>query len=167
MADSSTEKSTPERTEPSPESQERAVEGAKAGQDRDAEDSGESSDEGSDESFPEGQIDPGGTLLRGTPVAHGLAFGIAHRKDDDLEQAQPQRLPLDRVDEELARFRRALEVSRAQLEELKTSLGGRVPEDHRRILDVHLTYLQDSAFLADVENLIVGQQFVLEAAIGK
>ena len=40
-------------------------------------------------------------------------------------------------------------------------------EEDARILDTHLAYLRDSAFIADVENLILNEQMRLEGAIGK
>src|SRR6185503_3763827 len=46
-------------------------------------------------------------------------------------------------------------------------LTGRVREEDARILDTHLAYLRDSAFIADVENLILNEQMRLEGAIGK
>lgn len=110
---------------------------------------------------------PGGLLLRGTPVAGGLVLGPCHRKDHDLSRMQPQRVPLDQVERELNRFHQALSTSRTQLDALKHKLAGRVPADHARILDVHVAYLRDSVFLADVENLILNEQMSLEAAIAK
>lgn len=110
---------------------------------------------------------PRAVLLRGTPVAPGLALGPIHRKDHALEGVQVQRVPLDGVETELNRFHRALLDARAQLSRLKESLVGKVPADEARILDVHVAYLKDSVFLSDVENLIVNEQLCLEAAIAK
>lgn len=110
---------------------------------------------------------PGGELLRGTTVAPGLALGTAHRKDYDLSRSVAERVPLDAVEIELNRFRRALEDSRLQLSDLKSRLAGKVQADDSRILDTHLAYLSDSVFIADVENLILNEQMRLEAAIGK
>lgn len=108
-----------------------------------------------------------GLELRGTPVAPGLALGIARRKDYDLSRAHAQRVPLDQVERELNRFHAALEESKRQLEDLEEKLAGKVPPDHLRILDSHIAYLKDSVFLSDVENLILNEQMSLEAAIAK
>jgi phosphotransferase system enzyme I (PtsI) len=110
---------------------------------------------------------PGGSTLKGTPVAPGLALGVVHRKDYDLLTAAPQRVPLEQVERELNRFHKALSDSRRQIEQLKTRLTGRVPAEHVRILDTHLAYLKDSVFLSDVENLILNEQMGLESSIGK
>jgi phosphotransferase system enzyme I (PtsI) len=106
-------------------------------------------------------------VLRGTPVAPGLVLGVVHRKGHDLATAPSTRVARDEVERELNRFRRSLEESRRQLADLKSRIEGRVDADDARILDTHLTYLKDSVFIADVENLILGEQMALEAAIAK
>src|SRR5882672_1979862 len=91
----------------------------------------------------------GGVILRGTPVAPGLALGLVHRKDYDLLQASLERVPLEAVERELNRFHQALVDARAQLASLKARLAGKVPVDDARILDVHVAYLKDSVFISD------------------
>lgn len=108
-----------------------------------------------------------GPVLRGTPVAPGLALGRLLRVEEDPFEAAPRRVPLDQVERELNRFHRALGVAQGELTELRASLAGRVPEDHVRILDTHLAYLRDSVFISDVENQILNEQMSLESAIGK
>lgn len=110
---------------------------------------------------------PGGSTLKGTPVAPGLVLGTVHIKDYDLLRAPLQRVPLEQVERELNRFHKALSDSRRQIDDLKVRLQGKVPADHVRILDTHGAYLKDSVFLSDVENLIINEQMRLEAAIGK
>ena len=106
-------------------------------------------------------------VLRGTTVTPGLALGPAHRKDYDLTNVGVRRVPLDQVERELNRFHQALSDSKSQLEELKQSLRGVVPDEHVLILDTHIAYLRDSVFLSDVENLILNEQMSLQAAIAK
>jgi phosphoenolpyruvate-protein phosphotransferase len=110
---------------------------------------------------------PSGPVLKGTPVAAGVAMGVLHRKDYDLSRASLERVPQGEVERELNRFHQALLDARAQLSELKAKLAGRVPADDARILDVHVAYLKDSVFISDVENLVLNEQLGLEAAIGK
>ncbi|MFT5285321.1 MAG: phosphoenolpyruvate-protein phosphotransferase [Planctomycetota bacterium] len=106
-------------------------------------------------------------VLRGDSVSPGMVLGTVHRKDYDLSRSRAQRVALDEVDRELNRFRTGLEDSRLQLVDLKSRLEGRVNPDDARILDTHVTYLKDSVFIADVENLILNEQMSLEAAITK
>ena len=72
---------------------------------------------------------PGGSTLRGTPVAPGLALGPVHRKDYDQLRTPPQRVPLEQVERELNRFHKSLFESRRQL--CKTSAGCGRPPDRR------------------------------------
>ena len=108
-----------------------------------------------------------GELLWGTPVSPGLALGVARRKDHDLDAVAEARVARDEVEGELNRFRRSLDASRRQLEDLKARLADQVAPGDARILDTHLAYLKDSVFIADVEELIIGEQMRLEAAIAK
>ena len=112
---------------------------------------------------------PGGTgvVLHGETVAPGLALGTVRLQDTDLQNRPVDRVPADGVDHELNRFRKALDAARGQLTDLREKLRGRMPEDEARILDTHTTYLKDSVFIADVENLILNEKLRLEAAIGK
>jgi len=105
--------------------------------------------------------------LRGVSVAPGLTTGVIHRKDYDLQSASVERVARDQVENELNHFHSALVAARAQLAALKTKIAGQVPAHEARILDVHLAYLKDSVFIADVEGLILNEQLRLEAAIAK
>jgi phosphotransferase system enzyme I (PtsI) len=107
------------------------------------------------------------SVLKGTPVAPGLALGVVHRKDTALGQPSLERVPIDGIERELNRFHAALVDARSQIAELKERLAGKVPIDDARILDVHVAYLRDSVFISDVEHLILDEQLSLEAAIVK
>jgi phosphoenolpyruvate-protein kinase (PTS system EI component) len=106
-------------------------------------------------------------VLRGTTVAPGVVVGPAHRKLGELERAGNERLGDGEPEEELNRFRSALDRSRRQLVELRAQLSGKVAEDDARILDTHLAYLKDSAFIADVERQILEHHLRLAPAIAK
>ena len=108
-----------------------------------------------------------GRLLTGTPVSPGLVLGEARRKDHDLSSVSEGRVARDEVEGELNRFRRSLDASRRQLEDLRTRITDQVAPGEARVLDTHLAYLKDSVFIADVEELIIGEQMRLEAAIAK
>jgi len=106
-------------------------------------------------------------MLRGTPVSPGLALGPARREGYDLDSVPVHRVAQDQVAGELNRFHQALTGAREELAVLQERLSGEVPAEHVRILETHVTYLRDSVFLSDVENLVLGEQLSLEAAIAK
>lgn len=105
--------------------------------------------------------------LQGLSIAPGVAMGTVHLKEYDLGKVPTRRVPNERVEEELNRFRAALEASRKELLELKTRMKGQLAADEARIFDTHLAYLKDPIFVADVENLILAEQMNLEAAVAK
>lgn len=117
--------------------------------------------EGAEESAPRTAV------LQGTPVSPGLGLGPVHLKEYDLARAGGQRIAREDIERELNRFHRALTEARDQLKGLKDRLAGRVPAGDARILDTHVTYLKDSVFISDVENLILNEQLSLEASIAK
>ncbi|MHC4261821.1 MAG: putative PEP-binding protein [Planctomycetota bacterium] len=105
--------------------------------------------------------------LTGTRVCPGSASGRLRLVRDPMASGSTARITREEVEDELNRFRTALERSRTQLSELRTRLSTEVGEEDARILDTHLALTKDSAFIADVENLILDDQFSLDAAIGK
>lgn len=108
-----------------------------------------------------------GAVLKGTTAAGGLAVGRVRRRAHEALSGVPSRVPLDGVEHELNRFHQALVRSIAELQALKERIRGEVPAQTARVLDVHTALLKDSAFLADVENLVMNEQMALEGAIAK
>lgn len=106
-------------------------------------------------------------MLTGTPVCPGVAVGPALVRDDELERVAGQRVSAGRVNEELNRFREALDAARQQLHDLKNKLEGKISVQDARIFDTHLAYLKDPIFITDVERLVLDEQMKLESAIAK
>lgn len=106
-------------------------------------------------------------ILKGNPVAAGVAVGPAHLKGYDLEAVALRRVPKAQVDDELNRFRKALEDSRKQLKGLTKTVEKKVSEEDARIFGAHLAYLKDPVFIGDVENLILSERRNVEWAIAK
>ena len=116
-----------------------------------------------------GEVPPmeSGAVLKGTTASGGLAVGRVRRRAHEALAGVPSRVPLDGVEHELNRFHQALVRSRTELQALKERIRGEVPAQTARVLDVHMALLKDSAFLADVENLVMNEQLALEGAIAK
>ncbi|QDU68361.1 putative PEP-binding protein [Engelhardtia mirabilis] len=105
--------------------------------------------------------------LRGERASRGRVAGRLVVVPDALGSLPTERIARDAVEDELNRFRRALGRARNQLRELRERLKDEVGAEDARILDTHLALSKDSAFIADVENLILESQLRLETAIGK
>ncbi len=110
---------------------------------------------------------PSSRSLAGSCLEPGFVIGTIRRQDLELAAFGDRKVPRDQIDGELNRLRRALDASRAELEALSAELSARLPENEVRILDTHRVLLGDSVFIADVEALIVGQQFSLESAVAR
>jgi phosphotransferase system enzyme I (PtsI) len=106
-------------------------------------------------------------MIQGKTVSPGVAVGPAIVRDSDLDRVGAQRISTQRVDEELNRFREALEIARQQLLDLKAKLEGKISTYDARIFDTHLAYLKDPVFITDVERLVIDEQMKLESAIAK
>ena len=106
-------------------------------------------------------------LLRGASVAPGMTFGRAIFREHDLDSIPVRRVPQDGVEAELNRLRAGLETSTQQLLELRDRLRASAVSDQLSLIDGQIDRLKDSVFLADVENLILGEQMGLEGAIAK
>ena len=106
-------------------------------------------------------------MLRGTPVSPGVALGRALVKDVDLRQIPVRTVAAERVEDELNRFRAAVEGARRELLELKARFSARIEESSSRIFDTHLAYLKDPVFISDVENAVLNGAMNLESAIAK
>lgn len=106
-------------------------------------------------------------MIQGTTVCPGVAIGPALIRDDELARVAANRITQGQVNDELNRFRAALEVARRQLHDLKAKLEGKISTSDARIFDTHLAYLKDPIFITDVERLVIDEQLTLEAAIAR
>ena len=103
--------------------------------------------------------------LTGIGVSRGIAIGKAHmlqRGDlEVLEYAIPEQL----LDDEIQRFRRALEVARSQL----NAIRGRIPPNTRadivEFIDTHILMLEDSTLTVAPEHFILSYQCNAEWAL--
>ncbi len=82
---------------------------------------------------------------KGIAVSRGIAIGRAHK----LERGQPEVaetcIPRDRLDDEIDRLRRAIDVANTQLQQIRKKIPGSTPTDISGFIDTHLLMLNDSA----------------------
>ncbi len=103
--------------------------------------------------------------LTGIGVSRGIAIGKAHiLQRGDLEVLEYS-IPAHLVDDEIQRFRRALEIARSQL----NAIRGRIPPNTRadivEFIDTHILMLEDSTLTVAPEHLIVTLQCNAEWAL--
>ncbi len=80
---------------------------------------------------------------RGIPAAPGIAIGRAYLVDRRRLKTPKRRLEPDEIDDEVARFHRALQASYRQLERIKQKIEARKKTEHYNIIAAHQLILQD------------------------
>jgi phosphotransferase system enzyme I (PtsI) len=83
--------------------------------------------------------------IKGIAVSRGIAMGRAHK----LERGQPEVaetcIPRARLDDEIDRLRRAIDVASKQLKQIREKIPVSTPTDIAGFIDTHLLMLNDSA----------------------
>jgi phosphotransferase system enzyme I (PtsI) len=92
--------------------------------------------------------------LGGISAAPGIVIGPAFVLNSEILSIPDVPVPAKKVEEELTRFRDALEATRLELVQIKRSLAKQLGEDHARIFDAHLLILDDVLVVDDTEALI-------------
>ncbi len=105
---------------------------------------------------------PGSTpkrlVLQGVPASPGFAIGPAFLLHPEDRVVKKRPIPPEKVEQEVARLRRALDKAHKEILGIKTRISGDVGEYEARIFDSHMMMLQDSeivdAVIKDIhENL--------------
>lgn len=82
-------------------------------------------------------------VLRGIAASHGMAVGPVKVIGPSTRWVPRWHLPQAQIEPEVARFRTAIEASRAEIEEVRSSIGNVLEADYRLILDAHLLMHRD------------------------
>ncbi len=95
-------------------------------------------------------------LIRfGISAAPGIVIGRAFVIDTEEDLSVPRtRITQDTQEEEVGKFKRALDITRSELLQIKSNLADKMGEDHARIFDAHLLILDDVMVIEDTEALI-------------
>jgi phosphoenolpyruvate-protein phosphotransferase (PTS system enzyme I) len=94
-------------------------------------------------------------LLSGTCLSEGIAIGIVYFPQIQADEDIPQfAITADQVDREIERYRKALALSRQDLEHLQCSLAGEGLQDAVSIISAHLEMLKDPFLTVEIEGKI-------------
>jgi phosphoenolpyruvate-protein phosphotransferase (PTS system enzyme I) len=96
--------------------------------------------------------------LHGKPASPGITIGNAYVIFDDQLELEARFIPLEKLDEEIARFRQALTDTSAELRALKDHVTESVGKAQGEIFESHLQILQDEEFIEKVINEVRGSQ---------
>ncbi len=81
--------------------------------------------------------------LHGTGVSDGIAIGKAFVLQRELPEIPEYVIPKEYIEEEVARFQRAVEASRRQLITIREHIPANAPPEATSFLDAHLLMLDD------------------------
>jgi len=87
-------------------------------------------------------------------VSGGLAHGVVHVLKDQFDEPEPETIRPEQADHEMERLRKALAVTRGEIEALQRQMvvdGGEAEAD---IFDAHLLILDDVTLLKQVEKRV-------------
>ena len=83
--------------------------------------------------------------LRGISASKGIAIGRLHVIDHGRTEAVERHIAPDAVEAEVARFDVALNIARAELQDVKRQIPPGTPSDIAAFIDTHLLMLHDAA----------------------
>jgi phosphotransferase system enzyme I (PtsI) len=92
--------------------------------------------------------------IPGTGISRGIAIGPVHRLDDGQTEVYEAAIPPELIEDEVARFRRAVRVARQQLKAIRNSIPETTRVDIADFIDTHLLMLEDSMLTATPVELI-------------
>ena len=87
-------------------------------------------------------------------MSGGLAHGVVHVLKDQFDEPEPETIRPEQADHEMERLRKALAVTRGEIEGLQRQMvvdGGEAEAD---IFDAHLLILDDVTLLKQVERRV-------------
>ena len=113
---------------------------------------------------------PGATsILVGIAASPGIAIGRCWSVDRRRVRAPKRRLGQDEVEDEVARFKTALEVSDLQLAEVKEKVGRTDGQsgaaEHAAIIDMHRMMLKDEMLVQEAQRLVREERLNAEWAV--
>lgn len=101
--------------------------------------------------------------LKGIAASDGIAVAPAYLLvEPDLSFSKTT---VSDVDGELARYKKAIEVSTAEVEQIRDSAKKSLGEDEAQVFEAHLMILNDPEFTGAIENEIKDQKINSEAAL--
>ncbi|MCQ2352376.1 MAG: phosphoenolpyruvate--protein phosphotransferase [Victivallaceae bacterium] len=102
-------------------------------------------------------------------ISPGIAIGRVLRiqRLNRLAEPNASTIPEEKVESEISRLHAALETTRKQLQELRSTLGAKLSAEESGIFDAHLLLLDDRMLLTDIEKHIREEKNSAEFAISR
>jgi phosphotransferase system enzyme I (PtsI) len=102
--------------------------------------------------------------IQGIPISEGIAIGIVHFPQVHEENEIPKiAITADQVDREIERYRKAIALSREDLEHLECSLNGEGLREAAKIIKAHLEMLSDPFLTVEMEGKVRNEKYNIES----
>ncbi len=105
------------------------------------------------------------TTISGIGVSRGIAIGKVYRLEQEQIEVYEAAIPENLVEDEVARFRRAVLTARQQLKAIRNSIPQTTRADISDFIDTHLLMLDDSMLTVTPMELICEHQCNAEWAL--
>lgn len=103
--------------------------------------------------------------MHGIPVSGGIAIGHAHLVSHARLEVAHYDVPQNQIADELARFDKALETVRAELEDLRGQIPPNAPQEFDAFLNLHLMILNDATLAKVPRDIITSEACNAEWAL--
>lgn len=105
------------------------------------------------------------TMLIGIGASPGIAIGETYMVNRARMSAVERTIDEESIDQQIAAFMAAVNLSKKQLEEVKQSVTDRDLSEHIYIIDTHLMILEDQMLLDETRKLIREEKINAEGAL--
>jgi len=92
--------------------------------------------------------------ISGIGISRGIAIGRVHRLETAAVDVYEAAIPKELVEDEVARFRRAIRTARQQLKAIRNAIPESTPADITEFIDTHLLMLEDTMLTVAPVDLI-------------
>jgi phosphotransferase system enzyme I (PtsI) len=79
----------------------------------------------------------------GTSASPGIAIGRVYRLDREEIKIREENLPSDQVEDEILRFKKALNEAKIEISKLKDSIAKKLGPEHAKLFEAYLLILED------------------------
>jgi len=96
-------------------------------------------------------------VFHGIPASPGIAIGtvlLVGMQDVIYKEPENKKIPPSEIEVEISRFRKAVEKTRFEIQELQRKLHGQLAEREASIFDAHLLILEDRMINDEIEDVV-------------
>ncbi len=104
-------------------------------------------------------------ILRGIDASPGICVGVVHLVDRRKFRVPKNHVADHEIEQEVARFREAVEISITQLDAIREKMASRKGQEPRAIIEAHLLMMRDEMLVDGTEKRIAKQSINAEWAL--